>query len=257
MTRTSNSNNKLTKSQEKTVKKLVRAQDLIKKYLMFNGQETQTKWIPPLDYAEEHTNSAAQARVLRLAKILLNQCYYKIANVKGIPDLFMKRLDEYDKYIIAHTTIGLNRSADGKYTQNESLPLVVPMIFTQKKYKSDEIKFPPSQPKISVTHEDGKTEYITVDHDMSYRMLVVLQYVGSFQVPFTDECVEYILYDKHREFLDHMIKQVEGLLDKTSYGQIDKDKISRDLEYTVMKTNMNYSLPYLDSYVANPPSVRS
>ena len=41
MTRTSNSNNKLTKSQEKAVKKLVRAQDLIKQYLMFNGQDNQ------------------------------------------------------------------------------------------------------------------------------------------------------------------------------------------------------------------------
>ena len=103
---------------------------------------------------------------------------------------------------------------------------------------------------VGVAHEDGKTEYIIVDQDMSYRMLVVLQYVGSFQVPFTDECVEYILYDKHRDFLNYMIKQVETVVEEIPHD-------TACLRIRTMIHCLNYPLPYLDSYVTNPPSVRS
>ena len=245
---------KLTRAQQKTIDKLVKSQEVVKRYLMFNGADTQAHWIPPLDYAEEHTNSAAQARVLRLAKCLLfNEIFY-IAKKGKEPDLYKRYMTEFDRYIISHTSIGLVRSEDGKYTQNETLPLVVPMIFTQKKYDMADIKFDRPWPVIIVSNENGTvTHRIQADKDVQYRMLVVLQYLGSFEVPFTDECVEYILYDGHRNFLNHMIDKVEELAEKTPRGAISRDIVETSLNIAVFKQLVNYKLPYLNSYVDNPP----
>ena len=234
---------KLTRAQQKIIDKLVKSQEIVKRYLMFNGADTQAHWIPPLDYAEEHTNSAAQARVLRLAKCLLSNEIFYIAKKGKEPDLYKRRMTEFDRYIISHTSIGLIRSEDGKYTQNETLPLVVPMIFTQKKYKMADIKFDRPWPIISVTKADGTTD----------RMLVVLQYLGSFEVPCTDECIEYILYDGHRNFLNHMIDRVEELAEKTPHGAISRDIVEASLSIAVFKQLVNHKLPYLNSYVTNPP----
>ena len=244
---------KLTRAQQKVIDKLVKSQEVVKRYLMFNGADTQAHWIPPLDYAEEHTNSAAQARVLRIAKCILSNEIFYIAKKGKEPDLYKRRMTEFDRYIISHTSIGLVRSEDGKYTQNETLPLVVPMIFTQKKYDMADIKFDRPYPIISVTKADGVTERIEVDRDVQYRMLVVLQYLGSFEVPCSDECIEYILYDGHRNFLNYMIDRVEELAEKTPHGAISRDIVETSLNIAVFKQLVNYKLPYLNSYVDNPP----
>lgn len=244
---------KLTRAQQKLIDKLVKSQEVVKRYLMFNGADTQAHWIPPLDYAEEHTNSAAQARVLRLAKCLLSNEIFYIAKKGKEPDLYKRRMTEFDRYIISHTSIGLNRSEDGKYTQNETLPLVVPMIFTQKKYEMADIKFDRPWPIISVTKVDGTTDRIQVDRNVQYRMLVVLQYIGSFKVPFTDECIEYILFDGHRNFLNHMIDRIEELAEKTPHGAISRDIVETSISIAVFKQLVNHKLPYLNSYVDNPP----
>ena len=244
---------KLTKAQQKIIDKLVKSQEVVKRYLMFIGADTQAHWIPPLDYAEEHTNSAAQARVLRLAKCLLSNEIFYIAKKGKEPDLYKRRMTEFDRYIVSHTSIGLNRSEDGKYTQNETLPLVVPMIFTQKKYEMADIKFDRPWPIISVTKADGTTDRIQVDRNVQYRMLVILQYLGSFEVPCTDECIEYILYDGHRNYLNHMIDRVEELAEKTPHGAISRDIVEASLSIAVFKQLVNHKLPYLNSYVDNPP----
>lgn len=253
---------KLTRAQQKIIDKLVKSQEIVKRYLMFNGTDTQTHWVPPLDYAEENTNSAAQARVLRLAKCLFSNEIFYIANKTGKePDLYKRRLTEFDKYIISHTSIGLNRSEDGKYTQNETLPLVVPMIYTQKKYEMSDIKFDRPYPIIAVTKADGTTDRISVNEKVKYRMVLVLQYTGSFEVPFTDECVEYILYDGRDKFTSYMnnnIKSksvsnaIEGVSDDLNRVLSDMS-IAVGAPFTILKNALEHNYPYYNSYVTNPP----
>lgn len=217
---------KPTRSQQKIIDKLIKSQEIVKRYLMFNGVETQSHWVPPIDYSEEHTNSAAQARVLRLAKLLNFREIFYIANKGKEPDLFVRKLNKFDEYIISNTSIGLNRSEDGKYTQNESLPLVVPMIYTMKKYKWEELNHQTMMPSIMVTKTDGTMDKIICTSEIRSRMLDVLQYIGSFKVPFTDDFLDYILYG-------------------TELGIINADT----------KLLVNSELPYLNEYFRNPPEV--
>ena len=253
-----NPQKKLTRAQQKVIDKLVKSQEVVKRYLMFNGADTQAHWIPPLDYAEEHTNSAAQARVLRLAKCLLfNEIFY-IAKKGKEPDLYKRYMTEFDRYIISHTSIGLMRSEDGKYTQNETLPLVVPMIFTQKKYDMADIKFDRPYPIISVTKADGITERIEIDKDVQYRMIVVLQYLGSFEVPCTDECIGIIVNIKEGigGYILFTMKCKKYSESKYNFVYVslsiyeDLYNIYKDI---FVKDNEIFIKGYINSYVDNPP----
>ena len=253
---------KLTKAQQKIIDKLIKSQEVVKRYLMFNGSDTQVHWIPPLDYAEKHTNSAAQARVLRLAKCLFSNEIFYITNKTGKePDLYKRRLTEFDKYIISHTSIGLNRSEDGKYTQNENLPLVVPMIYSQKKYEMSDIKFDRPSPIIIVAKSDKTTDRIIVNEKVKYRMTSVLQYIGSFEVPFTDECIEYILYDGRDKFLSYMNTNIK---ENPNFGTIegvsdDLNKVLSDMSvsvgapFVILKNALESNYPYYNSYFKDPP----
>lgn len=221
-----NPQKKLTNAQQKIIDKLIKSQEVVKRYLMFNGAESQTHWIPPLDYSEVHTNSAAQARVLRLAKLLNFREIFYIANKGKEPDLFVRKLNKFDEYVISNTSIGLNRSEIGIYTQNESLPLVVPMIYTMKKYKWEDLNHQTMMPSIMVTKTDGTMDKIICTSEIRSRMLDVLQYIGSFKVPFTDDFLDYILYG-------------------TELGIINADT----------KLLVNSELPYLNEYFRNTPEV--
>ena len=50
-----------------------------------------------------------------------------------------------------------------------------------------------------------------------------------------------------------MIDRVEELAEKTPHGAISRDIVEASLSIAVFKQLVNHKLPYLNSYVDNPP----
>ena len=192
-------NQRLSNSYQKKVKSLIRSQTLIKSYLLFNGgSNAKSTWVPPLNYAEQHTTTPVQARFLRLMEYLYSYKYPYIGETaSGEKELFHKVKNQFDTYIINRTTIGV--VFDGHVSFSSSpLPVVVPMIYTQKKYSKEELSTIEETPVIALSYnvegQEPHTEMIPVSDEMKVRMYAILHFLKEFDIAFTDVCIAYALF---------------------------------------------------------------
>lgn len=204
---------KLTKAQEKTVKKLIRSQEYIKGYFLFPSEAAKKKWVPPLSFAEESCTTGAQSRFLRLMKFLVNKRFYYIAS-KGRQDidLYKRTADKFDRYIVNRTSISMVYE-DGTY-KDAALPIVIPMIYTQQKYKINEMDEPGILPTI-ILKRDGESKFVKISLNELMRMKQVLAILYSIpnDLKFFDFMIDYVLgFIKVDLFIDLVSEQVKNIL---------------------------------------------
>lgn len=179
---------KLTKAQSKTVDKLIRSQSYMKYYLLFNGEETKLKWIPPLDSIDQSTRSPSQARMYRLTRLMTGN---PIPYMRD-DDVFYKSLDRYDRYILNRTTIGL--VFDGNKFTSSQLPIVIPMVYTQKKYTIGGQSEIDCRPTIGLTLPGNKSTRLIVNDEIVERMHTVMDIIRTYKnVKFHDGFIRYIV----------------------------------------------------------------
>lgn len=196
---------------EKLIENLQTSQTRIKNYLLFNGSISKNSWVPPLNPTEIKTRTSAQSRMCRLTEILVTELlpYTAQKATKENPenvDLFYKKLDRYDRYMLNGTTLNLTYNPDERKFGCTEIPIVVPFIDeskTSKQYFADGRYSKNCTPLITVTYPDTTGKIIRVDSTILMKMQMVNDIVIRKNNPFTDVTIAAIL----------------GMLEETGFGK--------------------------------------
>lgn len=202
---------KLSKDMEKFISRMETSQERIKRYLLFNGQETRQKWVPPLNSTEEQTHTPALSRTCRLIELLVTETLpYRINRAtKDDPnneDIVYKKLDRYDRYMLNGTTLSLTYDPDKKTFGCTDLPLMVPFVDPKKPMKkyfnnstggaftiNDGSHIKICTPMITVTYPDTTGLIIRVNKDIYLRMQMIYDMVISKGHPFINDDIAVVL----------------------------------------------------------------
>lgn len=227
---------RMTNYQKKVVNKLIRSQDMIKNYLLFNGSETKEKWIPPLSYADQFSPSPVHVRMYRLCKLLAFGTLPYIKDKGKGTDLYFKKMDEFDRYILCRTDIGLLYK-DGEYRSPE-IPIVIPMVYTQKKYS--DIHERGIAPHF-ILIKDGQTSKISIDLAMMHRIRCAISIIANFELlSFDDKFIDFILYGDKDSFFLYLNSKIKELMSIEFRHNIHSENIIN------LSLSLNYKNPISD-----------